>query len=166
LDALAELAHEYDIPSVRLPAEELGIAISLDPRRLATKAAQAAIFALLRRRGVRRLRRAGIAVADRVYGLHQTGRVDEDYVARLLPRIEAEWNELYCHPARDFPGEPRNGPAGSGERELAALVSPRVREALTAAGLILTGSRQAAPRAPAESAASPAPDLSHGEARS
>ena len=167
LDILADLASEFDIPSVRLPAEELRFALSLDRGRLASKAAYAAVFGLLRRHGVKRLRLAGVAVADRVYGLQQTGRVSEDYLARLLPRISADWSELYCHPARELPGEPRNGPRGAGERELAALLSPRVRDAAVSAGLALTGSRDAAARRRGAAAGGASSGgLRHGEARS
>jgi len=144
IDAIAELAHEFGIPSVRLPSEELAIARALDPGRLAGKLAAGAVFALLRRRAARRLRAAGVRVPDRVYGLHQTGRVSEGYLLELLPRISAEWSEIYCHPAHSVAGEPRNGPPGSGEQELAALLSPRVRRAVDTARLALEGSREAA----------------------
>jgi len=144
IDAIVELAHEFGIPSVRLPSEELSIARALDRGRLAGKLATAGVFGALRRRASERLRAAGVGVADRVYGLHQTGRVSERYLLELLPRISANWSEVYCHPAHAVVGEARNGPPGSGERELAALLSPRVRRMVDASGLALGSSREAA----------------------
>jgi hopanoid biosynthesis associated protein HpnK len=135
LGILGELAEEFAIPAVRLPAEEIGPAIVFDRSDLAARVVRAAIFALLRRHGERRLDACGIAYADRVYGLYQTGRVNEPYLLSLLPRIRGTRAELYAHPALPEPGEPENGPPGSGPRELAALVSPRVREAMAASGL-------------------------------
>lgn len=143
LGAIAELAPEFGIRAVRLPREELGLALRLDRGERAPKVLWSAVFGLLGWRGARRLRAAGVGVADRVYGLHLTGRVSEDYLLGLLPRISAGWSELYCHPALPGPGEPRNGPPGAGPRELAALVSPRVRAAIQRAGLALASSAEA-----------------------
>jgi hopanoid biosynthesis associated protein HpnK len=135
LAILAELAGEFAIPAVRLPAEELGPSLAFDRSALAAKLVWAGIFRLLRRHGERRLGTAGIAYADRVYGLFQTGRVSEPDLLSLLPRIRGRRSELYAHPALPEPGEPLNGPPGAGPRELAALVSARVREAMEAGGV-------------------------------
>ena len=134
LAILCDLAPEFSIPAVRLPAEELGPALAFDRSAPATKIVWAAIFRLLRRHGERRMCEARIVFADRVYGLFQTGRVSERYLLSLLPRIGAGRSELYAHPALPEPGEPRNG---AGAEELAALVSPRVREAIEAQGIRL-----------------------------
>jgi hopanoid biosynthesis associated protein HpnK len=144
LDALADLSGEFGIETVRLPREELGLALELDGGAVAAKLLWSSIFGYLGRRGAARLRAAGVGVADRVYGLHRTGRVNERYLLDLLPRISAGWTEIYCHPALPFDGEPHNGPPGAGPRELAALVSPRVRAAIEAAGLALASSPEAA----------------------
>jgi hopanoid biosynthesis associated protein HpnK len=135
LAILGELAGEFGIPAVRLPAEELRPALAFDRSNLATKLAWAGIFRMLRRHGERRLEATGVAWADRVYGLFQTGRVSEPYLLSLLPRIRGRRAEVYAHPALPEAGEPLNGPAGSGPRELAALLSPRVREAMEANGV-------------------------------
>ena len=87
LRELAELAPEFQIPVVRLPSEELGLALSLGRVPLATRLVWSAVFPLLRRNGILRLRRAGVAYADRVYGLLATGRLSEQYLVDLLPKI-------------------------------------------------------------------------------
>ncbi|HET9795755.1 MAG TPA: hopanoid biosynthesis-associated protein HpnK [Thermoanaerobaculia bacterium] len=135
LAILGDLAAEFAIPAIRLPSEELRPALAFDRSSLPTKLVWAGIFRLLRRHGERRLARAGIAYADRVYGLFQTGRVTERYLLSLLPRIRGRRSEIYAHPALPEPGEPLNGPPGAGPRELAALLSPRVRDAMEAHGL-------------------------------
>jgi hopanoid biosynthesis associated protein HpnK len=141
LSILVELAPEFEIPAVRLPADDPRLAAaSPGPiRRL-----QSAIFALLRRSGESRLERAGVAVADRVYGLLATGHVTEEQILRWIEGTESDRVEIYCHPALELDGEPRNGPAGSGPRELAALLSPRVRRAVEERGFRLASPRERA----------------------
>lgn len=141
LGALVELSPEFRIPAIRLPSEELRVTLALDSSGLATKLVWSWIFRRLRRSGERRLRAAGVAFSDRVYGLLATGRMTESYVLGLIPRIQANFAELYFHPAVAIAGEPLNGPPGSGSEELAALVSARVRDALDASGFALTSYR-------------------------
>jgi hopanoid biosynthesis associated protein HpnK len=141
LGTLLELAREFQIPAIRLPSEELGVTLALDRSGLPAKLAGTWVFKRLRKYGERRLRAAGVLFSERVYGLLATGRMNEAYVLGLLPRIRANFAELYFHPAVAFAGEPLNGPPGSGSAELAALVSGRVRDALDANGFALTSYR-------------------------
>ncbi len=137
LNPLVELAPEFGIRAIRLPGEELTIALGLNRRHLVEKVVLAWIFGRLRAYGTRRLRAAGIAFPERVYGLLETGRVTEDYLLRLIPRIQAERVVIYAHPAAAEPGEAVNGPIGAGQQELAALLSERVRRALATHGFTL-----------------------------
>lgn len=157
IEALADLARELDIPAVRLPHEEPGLAAELDGGRAGSKPLWSAVFAALRRRAVPRLEAAGVAVADCVYGLHFTGRLDEAYFLSLVPRISSDWTEIYCHPAFPNVSDSESGLGEAGLRELAALVSPRVRAAIDASGLTLTDSREAAAARRVFSATSPKP---------
>lgn len=141
LDTLAALAREFEIPAVRLPLEEAGLGD--DPPRGAGAAGAfgAWVFGRLRRTGERLLAPEGVAIAERVYGRLATGRLDEAYLLRLIPRIDADDVEIYCHPDLSGDGEPSNGPAGAGRRELAALTSPAVRRAIAESGFTLAGAR-------------------------
>jgi hopanoid biosynthesis associated protein HpnK len=121
LSCLADLAAEFRIPAVRLPSEELALALRTDPGRVATKVVWAGIFGRLRRHGERLLRATGVRFAERVYGLLATGRVTERYLLGVIPRIRANAVEIYSHP-------------GASPAELEALLSPRVREAIRDAG--------------------------------
>ena len=131
LSCLVSLSREYPIPAIRLPREELALSASPNPFRFASGASWSWIFGRLRRHGERLLRGAGIAYADRVYGLLATGEITEDYLLELLPRIRAENVEIYSHPTI----------AGPGNRELDALLSPLVRSTIEACGFSLSGHR-------------------------
>jgi chitin disaccharide deacetylase len=137
LDTLAALAREFEIPSVRLPIEDLAPALAADPTSPIAKAWWCWVFRRMRRHGERALAGTGIAFAERVYGLLVTGRLDESYLLRLLPRITADAVEIYAHPDLALEGEPRNGPPGAGPTELAALTSARVRETIDRTGFHL-----------------------------
>lgn len=136
LDALLRLAPEFGIRWIRVPSEELGFALAGGPRRAAGRIVTTGVFRALRSHALRRLRAAGIGYLDRVYGLLQTGRIDERYLLDLLPRIHADTVELYCHPS--WPGQATGGGSANGARELAALVSDRVRAAVRENGLVLS----------------------------
>jgi hypothetical protein len=99
-----------------------------------TKLAWWWIFGRLGRYGERRLKRAGIKYADRVYGLLASGRVTEEYLLALIPRVRGELVEIYSHPASSVEGEPGDSAVDGGMAELAALLSHRVRGALALNG--------------------------------
>jgi chitin disaccharide deacetylase len=137
LGILIELAPEFGIKMMRLPFEELDFTLKLDPTHWLDKATGWWIFSQLRRIGERRLRQSGIGCTERVYGLLKSGGITEEYLVGLIPQIQAQYIEIYAHPAIALPGEPSNGP-GAGEKELAALLSDQVRHAFAAQGFTLT----------------------------
>lgn len=137
LTILGELVREFDIPAIRLPFEELGLALSADRAGAAGKLLWSVVFGRLRRHGERRLRGSGVVVCDRVYGLLSTGRITEAYLLKLVPRILSDDVEIFLHPADPIPGEPLNGPPGSGRAELEAAISPAVASAIASAGFTL-----------------------------
>ncbi len=137
LNALANLADEFDIKVIRLPSEELRLTLNIDKTDFKTKLSWAFIFRGLRLYGERVLKSKGVGFVDRVYGFLQSSRMTEDYLLALIPQIQADVVEIYSHPAIANPGEPVNSPIGWGQRELEALTSDRVREALTNSGFEL-----------------------------
>jgi hopanoid biosynthesis associated protein HpnK len=88
-------------------------------------------------RFARRLRaraiRAGLIAPDRVFGLADSGRMDEARVVAALAGVSEGLNELYLHPAMrdDWPG---HAPGYRYRAEQAALTAPAVREAIAATG--------------------------------
>src|SRR6185295_3666745 len=103
LEVLLALAPRYGIRAMRVSREDLGAALRYDRRHVARKVLEASAFRALAAWAVPRLRAAGIAFADRVYGMHQTGHVDEDYLLALVPSLPSGVSELYCHPAAGTP---------------------------------------------------------------
>ena len=82
-----------------------------------------------------RLRRAGLRGNDCVFGLHDSGRMDADLVLRFLRHLPQGVTEMYFHPAtRRSPETDRTMSDYHHQRELEALISPAVREAVQAAG--------------------------------
>jgi hopanoid biosynthesis associated protein HpnK len=92
--AVLPLAGEYGAGGVRLPRDDFWLAMCYDRSHAAIKAVWAVVFGILCRVYARDLDRAGdhagehaaprLAVADRVYGLMQSGHMEEAYVLRVL----------------------------------------------------------------------------------
>lgn len=138
LRILVELADEFQIEAIRLPAEELGMTLKLDHRNFLTKLVWWSVFGALRRYGENLLKSKQIRYTDRVYGLLQSGCMNKDYLLGLIPQIGADWVEIYSHPAIALAGEPLNGPPGAGAAELEALLSQQVRQVLVQNNFELT----------------------------
>jgi hopanoid biosynthesis associated protein HpnK len=131
---LIDMAPEFGINVIRLPREELGITLRIDRSHLLTKLAWWWIFSRLGSYGERRLKRAGIKYADRVYGLLASGRMTEEYLLALIPKVRGQLIEIYSHPASLVGDGPRDADLEGGLAELAALLSHKVRGALALNG--------------------------------
>jgi hopanoid biosynthesis associated protein HpnK len=138
LPILLELAPRYGIHAVRLLREDLRAALRHDRRHLARKLAEGTVFNVLAAYAARRLRAAGIVTTDRVYGMHQTGHIDEAYLLALIASLPPGTSEVYCHPSEGRAAElaPYQSDYDHGG-ELAALLSPRVRAAIGTASIEL-----------------------------
>jgi chitin disaccharide deacetylase len=134
---LVDLAPEFGINFIRLPAEELSINLKLNNQELATKIIWSIVFGRLRRYSEKLLESKGIGFADKVYGLLQTGGMTEEYLLGLIPQISADFVEIYSHPAMMIDGESLNGTEGAGEAELAAYLSLQVRSVINECGFEL-----------------------------
>jgi hopanoid biosynthesis associated protein HpnK len=138
LPILLEQARRYGIRAMRLSRERIGAALRFDRRHAARKIAEGAVFHALAAYAAPRLRAAGVVVADRVYGMHQTGHVDEAYLLAVIARLPEGVSEVYCHPSDGIaPALAAYQPGYDHAGEVAALVSPRVRAAVEAAGVEL-----------------------------
>jgi len=132
---LLAIGREYGMKALRVPFEPRSSlrAVEPTPRSMATWLA-APWAALLRTRA----RRAGVLVADRVFGLAWSGAMTEKRLAGLIAGLPDGRTEIYAHPATasSFPG------SAEGYRyrdELAALTSPSCKEALRGSGATLGG---------------------------
>ncbi len=143
LPILLELADEYGIRAMRLPLDDLRATLALDKRRLAYKLSHAVIFAGLCRYARKRLVARRIQTANRVYGLLQSGDMNEAFVLGLLPRIRDGLVELYCHVGLPPCSELRRWmPTYQHRKELEALTSLRVLKAVEYGDITLTSYRE------------------------
>ena len=88
----------------------------------------------------RRLRAAGMPHNDHLFGVAASGAMDEQTLLEVLARLPPGVTEIYLHPAT-MSGD-AIAASMSGYRhadELAALLSPRVRAAVAAAGIGVGG---------------------------
>jgi hopanoid biosynthesis associated protein HpnK len=126
---MIEIGREFGLPAIRIPAEPPAIMAACGVPATPGARALHAWSRILRRQA----RRAGLAANDAAFGIAWSGHMTEDRLLRLIPRLPAGRNEIYFHPAagRD-PTLDRLMPDYEHEAELAALLSPSVREALAA----------------------------------
>lgn len=145
LPHLADLAQEFNIRFIRLPLEEARLTLNIDRSNRLIKRLRALVFGSLRRYGEGVLRSRGIRFTDRVYGELQSGRITESYLLGLLPQIQANCVEIFCHPELS-PADEFHHSNHRGLAERDALVSDRVRQAIDQAGFELTNYLQLAER--------------------
>lgn len=128
------IGREFGSPPVRLPEEPAAVLRAACPGERYRAPAYAPVVAALRRR----LRRAGVAASDQVFGIAWSGGVTEARILALLPQLPPGISELYSHPAtRTTPQLAGGMPGYRHVDELAALVSPAVRRRIAALGISL-----------------------------
>src|SRR4029450_5915112 len=101
LPILLELAPRYGIRAMRVSRESLGAALRYDRRHASRKCFEGVAFHALAAYAAPRLRAAGTVASDRVYGMHQTGHVDEAYLLHVIATLPPGVSEIYAHPATD-----------------------------------------------------------------
>jgi len=124
---IISIGRRYGMLAMRIPDEPRDILLEADPKANIPKSRLGFLLRMMRRRA----KRAKLAYNDNIFGLAWSGAVTEDRLLSLIPHLPDGLNELYCHPANADASEIRRGVAGYKYREeLAALLSPRVRQAL------------------------------------
>jgi hopanoid biosynthesis associated protein HpnK len=145
---VVEIGREYGMRAVRLPVEPVAALRRAFPDEQQAAPTWSPIVTALRRR----LDRAGLAHNDQVFGIAWSGRMVEDRVLSLLPNLPEGVSEIYFHPAV---GSASFVPGYRHAEELAALLSPRVRQRISELGIVLARYRDLA-AAPAPDRATPA----------
>lgn len=142
LDSLLSLVEEFRVRAIRLTREDLSCSLSLDPRHSLRKRWESFVFSRLAAAAEPKLRAAALVFPDALFGLHQSGAINETYLLNLLPQLQAGTTELYCHPAfLPCPEVQRWTPDYQRDVELAALTSRAVSAAVTEQGVQLIGYR-------------------------
>jgi chitin disaccharide deacetylase len=133
--AIIDIGPRYGMRALRVPIEPRRILAAIDPSTQRGLASVTAPWASLLRR---RARRAGLRVADAVFGLAWTGAMTAARLAALLARLPGGLVEIYMHPARSsaFAGA---APGYRYTEEFAALCDPACKSALRKAGCTLGG---------------------------
>ena len=135
-DALVALMQEYRIPAMRVTNEDFAISLAFDARQRVRKLREAFIFSRLAQRAKQKLRAVQLSFPDALFGLHQSGQVDERYLLYLLPKLQPGVTEIYCHPSLlPCPEVERWTPSYRRVDELAALTSTEVRVAMDSLGI-------------------------------
>jgi chitin disaccharide deacetylase len=142
LSAILALAAEFGAPPVRVPLEPRSVVARIDGGDRGLAAAALAPWARLQRA---RLKRAGIAAPDQVFGLSWSGAMTHSRLAGLIAHLPDGVTEIYTHPATS-PGFVGSAPGYRYEEELAALTSPELRRQIAAAGIDSGGFADAARR--------------------
>lgn len=129
-----EIGARHGLKASRAPIEPVAILRRIEPVAQPPAAIVADIWA---RRLRRRFRRAGIVMADQVFGLAWSGALAPARLASLIDRLPEGVSEIYCHPATrdDFPG---HAPGYRYAEEAAALIDPEVRGAIARSGAQLS----------------------------
>lgn len=123
---LMEDACDLGIRHLRLTRDDFALNRRIASGRWLYRISHALVFRWLGARSEPNLVRRGIRHADRVFGLFQDSRVNEEFILKLLPELPAGAAELYSHPSLD-----------SFRHEFAALVSPRVKALVEKLGIEL-----------------------------
>jgi len=135
LRLLVQVGREFGMRAVRLPHEPPLVSWRAAGASLWGRVGSAAFLwpwlALVRRS----LRRAGLAHNQFLFGRNDSGAMEEPLLRRLAAWLPDGVSEIYFHPAtRRCPELDRNMPDYHNQQELAALLSPAVRDALRASG--------------------------------
>ncbi|MBP6821350.1 MAG: hopanoid biosynthesis-associated protein HpnK [Acidobacteria bacterium] len=134
---LIRLCEEFNVRRVRVVKGEMRLSLSLDRKHLPIKLVWGTVFNLLGRWCERRLEGRGFVQPQRVYGLLQSGDMNERYLLGLLERMQPASSEIYAHPLALDADEAAKRENPGGARELQALTSERIRQAIETAGFRL-----------------------------
>ena len=123
---LMEEAGLLGLSHLRLTRDDFRLNAALARGRWLYRIAHTLIYQVLFRGARGAVEQRGLKHTQRVFGLLQDSRVDEDFILKLLPRLPAGDSELYSHPSLD-----------EFKHEFDALISPRVKQRIEELGIEL-----------------------------
>ncbi|MHB8056802.1 MAG: hopanoid biosynthesis-associated protein HpnK [Desulfuromonadaceae bacterium] len=133
LRILSELMPRYGITTIRVPQERLAENLRFDGRRKLGKTLENLVFGFLADHARPELDRIGVIYASEVKGVLNSGQMTEAYVLNILDGLRDGLTEIYFHPGILPDAEiSRRMPDYRHQEELAAILSPAVRERLKA----------------------------------
>ncbi len=125
---LIEIGRGFGLSAIRIPAEPPAVMVACGMEQGIGARADPRWTRLLRHRA----HRAGLTTNDHVFGIAWSGGMTAERLLRLAPLLPVGRSEIYFHPAawRDAALDALMPDYGH-EAELAALLDPRVRAALS-----------------------------------
>ena len=126
---LVRVGKRYGLKGVRAPVEDRAFLAGLEPGR-SPRFDPASFWA---RRIAVRMRRAGLLVPDRVFGLAWSGAFDVERMRALSAALPDGLTEVYTHPATSDVFDDA-APGYAYRAELAALTDPKVVDNLAHSG--------------------------------
>ena len=123
-EVLCRQASQRGVKWIRIPREPLSVVVAFRcPSRGMLPFIEWAVFQILGIHNCRKARKFGLHSAGRVFGLARSGNIDEHFLLGMFPHGTSSFTEIYAHPDKE---------TAAGRIELAALVSPRVRDIISA----------------------------------
>lgn len=142
LELMIAIGRDYGVRAIRYPHEPLLPSLKISRRRLGSKIAGALLLSPWLKLLKMRLQRASLAHNDYLFGLTTTGGMDEETVLRMLAALPPGNSEIYFHPGTRSGVEIAATMRGyQHQRELEALLSPRVAAAIIEQDLTRIGFR-------------------------
>jgi hopanoid biosynthesis associated protein HpnK len=135
LDAVIAVATEMGIDKIRLPIE----ATTAQAGASMGSRAKVVILRMLFGGARRKLAAAGITTTDHFAGLLDSDRLDAEALGRILANLQPGVTEIMCHPGdAEDAAIPYGGAWLDRQRELDALLDPRLKERIAASDIQLT----------------------------
>lgn len=142
LPTVIEMCRRYGVSGLRRPREPFWRNLAVDRSGLLDKTIVALGHRIMTGLSTQKVRRAGFAMCDSVVGSMMSGRVNEDYLIRLLPAIRASSIEIFFHPADSGVKDYNRIQGGPNAGDLETLLSPNLRSFLISNGYRLTNYRE------------------------
>jgi chitin disaccharide deacetylase len=135
LGVILKVARDYGRPPMRIPDEPFRASWRATHENLRGRLANALFLSPFLQLMKARMRASGVAHNDHVFGFNDTGRMTQDRVVGFLQNLPNGATEMYFHAAtRRWPEIPRDLESYRLEDEFAALISPRVADAVRTSG--------------------------------
>ena len=136
LETILRLAPGFGSPPIRVPFEPFAPSFGANRDRAPERLTSACFYFLQTRRLARKLKRAGIASNDYIFGLNDSGVMTKERMLKLIEHLPSGVTEFYCHPATSrWEGADNLSADYRPVEEFRALVSPAVKAKLAAINL-------------------------------
>jgi hopanoid biosynthesis associated protein HpnK len=127
---LVAFMQEFGVRGIRIPRDDLALALAYDRESAPGKILTNAVFRGLAACQRRRVAKRKLLAVERTYGLLQSGHMNTEYMLLVLGRSACRTVEVYAHPTTGS----RMHELGPNPGDLRALIDPRVHHAVAEYG--------------------------------